>query len=51
VRPNSEQQFLSEEQELLADTRLGEAIFLFNSADWYACHDGFEALGMRQLAP
>ena len=42
--PNPEQQVLSEEQELLADTRLGEATFLFNSGDWYACHDCFEAL-------
>ena len=51
MRPNSEQQFLSEEQELLADTRLGEAIFLFNSADWYACHDGFEALWHETAGP
>ena len=49
--PNSEKQFLSEEQELLADTRLGEAIFLFNSSDWYACHDGFEALWHETAGP
>jgi uncharacterized protein len=51
VRPNPEQQVLSEEQELLADTRLGEAIFLFNSGDWYACHDGFEALWHETAGP
>lgn len=51
MRPNPEQQVLSEEQELLADTRLGEAIFLFNSGDWYACHDGFEALWHETAGP
>ena len=49
--PTPDQQLLSEEQELLADTRLGEAIFLFNSADWYACHDGFEALWHETAGP
>jgi predicted metal-dependent hydrolase len=34
----------SEEQGLMADPRLAEAIALFNAADWYGCHDGFEAL-------
>ncbi|MCP9882177.1 DUF309 domain-containing protein [Cyanobium sp. Alchichica 3B3-8F6] len=28
----------------MADPRLEEAIALFNASDWYACHDGFEAL-------
>ena len=51
MRPNPEQQVLSEEQELLADTRLGEATFLFNSGDWYACHDGFEALWHETAGP
>ena len=51
MRPNPEQQVLSEEQGLLADTRLGEAIFLFNSCDWYACHDGFEALWHETAGP
>ena len=51
MRPNPEQQVLSEEQGLLADTRLGEAIFLFNSGDWYACHDGFEALWHETAGP
>jgi uncharacterized protein len=35
---------LTEEQDLLADHRLVEAIALFNSGEWYACHDCFEAL-------
>ena len=51
MRPNPEQQVFSEEQELLADTRLGEAIFLFNSGDWYACHDCFEALWHETAGP
>ena len=51
MRPNPEQLVLSEEQELLADTRLGEAIVLFNSGDWYACHDGFEALWHETAGP
>ena len=51
MRPNPEQQVLSEEQELLADTSLGEAIFLFNSGDWYACHDGLEALWHETAGP
>ena len=51
MRQNPEQQVLSEEQELLADTRLGEAIFLFNSGDWYACHDCFEALWHETAGP
>ena len=51
MRPNPEQQVFSEEQELLADTRLGEAIFLFNSGDWYACHDGFEARWHETAGP
>ena len=33
-----------EEQALMVDPRLAEAIALFNARDWYACHDGFEAL-------
>ena len=51
MRPNQEQQVLGEEQELLADTRLGEALFLFNSGDWYACHDCFEALWHETAGP
>jgi len=51
VHRDPEQLVLSEEQELLADTRLGEAIFLFNSGDWYACHDSFEALWHETAGP
>ncbi len=51
MHPNPEQLVLSEEQELLADTRLGGAIFLFNSGDWYACHDSFEALWHETAGP
>ena len=51
MRPNPEQQVLSEEQGLLVDTRLGKAIFLFNSGDWYPCHDGFEALWHETAGP
>jgi predicted metal-dependent hydrolase len=51
VCPTPDQQLLSEEQELLADTRLGEAISLFNNGDWYACHDGFEALWHETAGP
>lgn len=46
---------LTEEQDLLADHRLLEAVSLFNSGEWYACHDCFEALwhetagGMRPV--
>jgi len=28
----------------MADPRLAEAIAFFNAGEWYACHDGFEAL-------
>ena len=41
----------SEEQELMADPRLGEAIALFNNAEWYACHDGFEELWHETAGP
>lgn len=34
----------AQETNLMADPRLGDAIRLFNSGDWYACHDGFEEL-------
>ncbi|MDA0716665.1 MAG: DUF309 domain-containing protein [Cyanobacteria bacterium] len=35
----------------MADNRLREAILLFNSGDWYACHDGFEALWHETAGP
>jgi predicted metal-dependent hydrolase len=37
-------QSLSDEQLLIADPRLQEAIQLFNSSEWYPCHDRFEEL-------
>ena len=33
-----------EERALMADPRFAEAVGLFNTGQWYACHDGFEAL-------
>jgi predicted metal-dependent hydrolase len=33
-----------EEEQLIGDPRLAEAIRLFNSEQWYACHDRFEEL-------
>lgn len=41
----------SEEQQLMADPRLGEAIGLFNTGEWYACHDGFEELWHETAGP
>lgn len=34
----------AEEVGLMADPRFRSAVALFNQADWYACHDGFEEL-------
>jgi predicted metal-dependent hydrolase len=34
----------AEEQALSQDSRLAAAVELFNSGEWYACHDGFEEL-------
>ena len=28
----------------MADPRFEQAVALFNAGEWYACHDGFEAL-------
>ena len=42
---------LSEEQQLMADPRLGAAIALFNAEEWYACHDGFEELWHETAGP
>ncbi len=42
---------LDEEVQLLADPRLQAAIDLFNAADWYACHDGFESLWHETQSP
>ena len=33
------------------DPRLREAVELFNQADWYGSHDGFEALWHETLEP
>lgn len=41
----------TEEQVLLADPRLAQAIDLFNCGDWYACHDVFEALWHETAGP
>ena len=41
----------SEEHNLMADPRLGEAITLFNCGEWYACHDGFEELWHETAGP
>ena len=37
--------------ELAADPRLREAVEQFNQGDWYASHDGFEALWHENLEP
>ena len=36
---------------LTCDPRLGEAVSLFNAGEWYACHDGFEALWHETQGP
>lgn len=41
----------AEERALSADPRLAEAIGLFNAQQWYACHDGFEALWHETAGP
>ncbi len=35
----------------MADPRFGEAVRLFNTAEWYACHDGFEELWHEAQGP
>ena len=40
-----------EEASLMCDPRLGEAVRLFNASEWYACHDGFEALWHETQGP
>jgi len=37
--------------DLAADPRLQEAVDQFNAGDWYASHDGFEALWHETLEP
>lgn len=41
----------SEEERLIADTRLGVARVQFNQADWYSCHDSFEELWHETAGP
>ena len=41
----------SEEALLLRDPRLQQAVSLFNTASWYACHDGFEELWHETQGP
>lgn len=33
------------------DPRFGASVSLFNRADWYACHDGFEELWHETAGP
>jgi hypothetical protein len=40
-----------EETLLQADPRLWQAVADFNAANWYACHDGFEALWHETQGP
>ena len=40
-----------EEACLTCDPRLWEAVRLFNAGEWYACHDGFEALWHETQGP
>ena len=42
---------MDEEQGLMADPRFHQAVAQFNAADWYACHDGFEALWHETQGP
>ncbi len=42
---------LDEEEGLRSDPRFHAAVALFNAADWYACHDGFEALWHETQGP
>jgi hypothetical protein len=39
------------ESELLADPRLAASFRQFNSGEWYACHDGLEALWHETQGP
>ena len=42
----------SDEETLLqADPRLQQAVADFNASNWYACHDGFEALWHETQGP
>ena len=39
------------ESELIDDPRFDQAVRLFNAAEWYACHDGFEELWHETQGP
>ena len=39
------------EPDLAGDPRLLDAVEQFNHGEWYACHDGFEALWHETLEP
>ena len=39
------------EPDLAGDPRLLDAVEQFNHGEWYACHDGFEALWHESLEP
>jgi predicted metal-dependent hydrolase len=41
----------SQDDTLMADPRLVEAIRLFNAGEWYACHDGLEELWHETSGP
>lgn len=41
----------AEEERLLSDPRLQEAIDLFNGEEWYACHDRLEELWHETAGP
>ena len=40
-----------QESELIDDPRFDQAVRLFNAAEWYACHDGFEELWHETQGP
>jgi predicted metal-dependent hydrolase len=42
---------LDEEQQLIADPRFQEAVELFDTGAWYACHDRFEELWHETQGP
>ncbi len=51
LQPGCEGGLLAEEVLLLADPRWQQAVDLFNAADWYGCHDGFEELWHETQGP
>jgi predicted metal-dependent hydrolase len=51
VESDEPEQPLDEEGRLRADPRLNIAVRLFNTAEWYGCHDGFEELWHETQGP